>query len=155
MPSLVLTSQPGFTEVPDSAFDAGNAVTAAILKALNAAAKFAAVRDEEFRGYYKNGETVQLPVSLADGYAYSREELRYDWSIYGTGGAPSSPLNGTQTPPTHGANAGGGNLLSVNFNIDQATGLVSCDIAYYIQGGAQTNTHDGILMVTTFAKRQR
>jgi len=44
--------------------------------------KFAAVRTEEFWGYYKNGETVALPVSPADGYAYAREELRYVWSIF-------------------------------------------------------------------------
>jgi len=38
-------------------------------KALNAAAKSAGGADGGVWGYYKNGETVALPVSPADGYA--------------------------------------------------------------------------------------
>jgi hypothetical protein len=155
MATLILTSQPGFTEVPDSAFDATNPVTAANMKSINAAAKFAAVRTEEFQGYYKHGETVQLPVSLADGYAYAREELVYAWSVYWTGAPPGSALNGTPTPPSRGATGGSGMLLQMGFNIDPATGGIACDVSYYVPNGAQTDTHDGILLVTTHAKRQR
>ncbi len=151
MPTLVLTSQPGFTDVPDSSFDAGNPVTAANMKALNAAAKFAAVRNEEFWGYYKHGETVQLPVSPADWYAYAVEELLFIWAIFWTGAPPGSALNGTQTPPSRGATGGSGNLLQMGFSVDQATGLVTCDISYYVQGGAQADTNDGILLVMTHA----
>ena len=75
--SLSLGTQPGFTEIADSTFDAGNAASDSALKAVNAAAKFGVVRNEQFYGYYANGETVALPVSPADGYAYSRSELRY------------------------------------------------------------------------------
>jgi hypothetical protein len=155
MSTLILISQPGFTEVPDSAFDAGNVVTAANMKAVNAAAKFAAVRTEEFWGFYGHGESVQLPVSPADGYAYSREELFYSWSIYATSAPPGGGLNGTQTPPTPGANGGAGNLLGHGGYVDQATGAVSCWSSYYVQNGAQTNTTDGILLVITHAKRAR
>ncbi len=155
MPTLVLSSQPGFTEIPDSAFDAGNAVTAANMKAMNAAAKFAAVRTEEFYGYYKHGETVQLPVSPADGYAYAREELRYTWSIYHSAGAPGGALNGTPTPPSRGAPGGPGHLLVIAFDVNQLTGAVVCDVSYHKDGAAQTDTHDGILMIVTHAKRQR
>ena len=155
MSTLTLTSQPGFSEVPDSAFDAGNPATAANLKSLNAASKFAAVRDEEFWGFYKHGETVQLPYSPADGYAYAREELRYTWSVYWTGAAAGSPLEGTQEAPTRGATGGPGQLLQTGCYVDQATGLVTCDVSYYRDGGAQTDTNDGILMVVAHAKRQR
>jgi hypothetical protein len=154
MPTLILTSQPGFAEIPDSSFDAGNPLTAANMKALNAAAKFAAVRGEEFWGYYQDGEVVVLPVSLADGYAYAREELLYTFSIYHTGSGPGS-LNGVQTPPSRGAGTGAGNLLGFGFDVDQATGLVSCNVSYYVQNGAQTYTKDGILLVHTLAKRAR
>ncbi len=153
--TLILTSQPGFTEIPDSVFDAGNPVTAANMKAMNAATKFAAVRTEEFWGYYKHGETVQLPISPADGYEYAIEELRFTWSIFWTGAPPSSELNGTQETPSRGATGGAGNLLQMGFHIDQATGAVTCDVSYYIANGAQVDTNDGILLVTTHAKRQR
>ena len=153
--TLTLTSQPGFTEVPDSAFDAGSAVTAANMKAMNAAAKFAAVRTEEFYGFYKHGEVVGLPISPADGYEYEREELRYTWSLYWSGAPPGTALNGTQEPPSRGANSGAGNLLSMGFHVDQATGAVTCDVLYYVANGSQASTTDGILMVTTHAKRQR
>lgn len=155
MPTLVLGTQPGFAEVPDSAFDAGNPASAANLKAVNAEAKFAAVRTEEFWGYYKHGETVQLPISPADGYQYAREELRYTWSIWWTGAAPGSALNGTQITPSRGATGGPGHLLQMGFSIDQATGVLTCDVSYHKDGGSQTDTHDGILMVITHAKRQR
>lgn len=155
MATLILSSQPGFSEVPDSAFDAGNPATAANMKSLNAAAKFAAVRAEEFWGFYKHGETVVLPISAADGYAYAREELRYTWSIYWTGSAPGTPLAGTQVVPTRGATGGPGHLLQMGFIVDQATGLVTCTVSYHKDGGAQTDTTDGILVVVTHGKRQR
>jgi hypothetical protein len=155
MPSLVLGVQPGFTELADSTFDAGNGATAATLKSLNASVKFAAVRTEEFWGYYKNGETVVLPVSPADGYQYSRSELRYVWSVFWTGAAPSSDLLGTQTAPSRGATTGAGNLLALGFNIVQSSGAVTCNVSYYKSGGSQTDTNDGILLVTTIAKRAR
>ena len=85
--SLTLTAQPGFTELPDNDFDAGAPASDSNMKALNAAAKFGVVRNEQFYGYYANGETVVLPVSPADGYAYSRQELLYSWSVYWTGSA--------------------------------------------------------------------
>lgn len=153
--SLTLTAQPGFSEIADSAFDAGNPATAANMKALNADAKFAAVRTEEFWGYYKHGETVQVPTSPADGYAYSQAELRYTWSVFWTGAPPGSALNGTQVTPSRGATGGSGHLLQMGFFVDQATGLVSCDVSYHKDGGSQTDTHDGILVVTTLAKRSR
>jgi hypothetical protein len=155
VPTLTLASQPGFSEVPDSAFDAGNAASAANLKSLNAAAKFAAVRTEEFWGFYKNGEIVQLPVSPADGYTYSREELRYTWSVFWTGAPPSGALNGTQSTPTRGATSGSGQILQMGFLVDQSSGAVSCDVDYYVHEGSQNNSNDGILLVTTHAKRSR
>jgi hypothetical protein len=155
MPSLILTSQPGFTEVPDSAFDAGNPVTAADMKAMNAAAKFAAVRNEQFWGFYKNGETVQLPVSPADGYTYAREELLYTWAIFWTGAPPGAALNGTHETPSRGATGGAGQLLQMGFIVDQTTGVVTCDVSYYPTNGSQGDTNDGILLVITHAQRQR
>jgi len=154
--TLTLTSQPGFSEVPSSALDAGLPLTAANLKAINSNANFAAVRNEQTWGFYKHGETVILPVSPADGYEYVREELRYEITeIYWTGAPPGTDLLGTQSLPSRGATSGPGHLLQMGFHVDQATGLVTCDVHYHQEGGAQTNTQDGILVITTLAQRQR
>jgi hypothetical protein len=150
--SLTLGTQPGFTEVGDSIFNVGNPVSDSALKALNAAAKFAVVRNEQFFGYYKDGETVALPTSPADGYAYQRSELRYSWSRYWSGSAGSA-CAGTQTPPTRGVTTGQGMLVQFGDSIDQATGLVGCVTSYYKT--SQTDTSDGILLVITHAQRSR
>jgi hypothetical protein len=150
--SLTLSGQPGFTELADSTFDAGNALTASNMKSLNADAKFAAVRNEQFWGYYKDGETVVLPVSPADGYIYSNAELVFTWSVYWSGSATGA-LNGTQTTPSRGATGGGGTLLQSGYLVDQTTGVVACNASYF--SGAQHDTNDGILLVMTHAQRSR
>jgi len=43
----------------------------------------------------------------------------------------------------------------MGFDVSQATGLVQCEVDYYVQNGAQTNTNDGILLVMVSAKRSR
>ena len=150
--SLSLTSQPGFTELPDATFDDGNPATSAVFKALNADAKFGAVRNEQFWGYYGNGETVVLPVSPVDGYQYTRAELIYTFSWYWSGGSPGS-LNGTQVAPTRGSTSGQGTMLQFGADINNATGLVSTKVSYYKSN--QMDTTDGILKVTVHAQRNR
>jgi len=122
------------------------------MKQLNADAKFAAVRCEQFWGYYKNGETVALPISAADGYAYSRPELLYSHSWYWTGAA-TGPCNGTQTPPPRGATSGQGTLLQLGADVNQLTGAVSTNVSYY--KSSESDTNDGILLVVILAQRLR
>ena len=155
MSSLLLTAQPGFTEIADTTFDDGNPITSATMKALNAAVKFDAVRNEQFWGFYKDGDTVALPVSPADGYTYERSELTYDWSVVSTGGPGAGTYAGTQTLPAAGVNGGAGQLLFMLAMVDQGTGAVSITVAYYVTNGAQTTTHDGVLMVRVHAQRLR
>jgi hypothetical protein len=151
--SVSLSAQPGFSDIPDSTWDGGSALSSAGLKALNADAKFATVRNEQFWGYYKHGETVATPVSPADGYVYSRVELLYMWSVYWTGSPPASPVNGTQVPPTRGATGAGGTFLQSGAVVDQATGAVACTTSYF--DGTQHDTNDGIVLVMIFAQRSR
>jgi hypothetical protein len=150
--SLSLSSIPGFTEILDTAFAAGSAVSDAVMKALSAVAKFAVVRNEQFYGYYKNGEIVALPVSPADGYPYSRAELRYTWSWYWTGSG-GADCNGATNPPTKGSTTGEGLMLQSGANVDQLTGLVSTTVSYYKT--AQQDKADGILLVMVHAQRAR
>ncbi len=150
--SLTLSSIPGFTELPDSDFNAGATASDTNLKALNAAAKFGVVRNEQFWGFYKNGDNVALPTSPADGYVYARSELLYIVHVYNTG-AYAGTLNGTQTPPTSIASTGAGELIQFGCDVDNSTGNVSCFAAYYKT--SQTNTNDGVVKVTVLAQRQR
>ena len=150
--SLSLAAVPGFTELPDSDFNAGATASDANMKALNAAAKFGVVRGEQFWGYYRHGETVELPTSAADGYVYARSELYYIAIPYWSGSATAA-LNGTQSPPARGATTGPGTLLQFGYDVNQANGNVTCLASYYKT--SQTDTNDGILMVMTLALRQR
>lgn len=150
--SLTLSAQPGFTEVPDTTFAAGNAASSSAMTALNDDAKFATVRNEQFFGYYRNGETVALPVSPADGYQYAMSELRFSHSWYWTGSA-TGPCNGTQTPPPRGATSGSGLVLQLGADVNQATGLVTTLVSYYKSN--EDDSTDGILMVITHAQRNR
>jgi hypothetical protein len=106
---------------------------------------------ERFWGYYKHGERVMLPVSPADGYRYARAELSYAWSLYSSAPPPAGGLNGTHAAPVPGANTGSGTLLGIQEDVNQTTGLVACISSYY--SGVQTNTNDGVLMVSTYAQR--
>jgi hypothetical protein len=150
--SLTLLTIPGFTEIPDTAFNAGGVASDTVMKELNAAAKFATVRNEFFVGFYRIGETVQIPTSPADGYVYSRSELIYIGMPYYSAGSTSA-LNGTTVPPAKGSTSGPGTLLEFGWYIDQATGAVSGGVDYF-GGGTQTNTTDGIVFVLTIAQRQ-
>lgn len=152
MSSLTLTSAPTFTEVADDELDPGFVLTQAVMQAINEAVNWAAVSVEDFWGYYKDGEAVVLPVSPADGYTYSREELVYTWEIYDTRPATGA-LNGTQSAPSTGAASGAGSILQMGFNVDQTTGDVTCKVDYYQQSAAETDTNDGILLVHTLARR--
>ena len=150
--SLTLSTQPGFAEIPDSTFAAGNAASSSAMTALNENAKFAAVRNEQFYGYYANGETVVLPVSPADGYAYSRGELRYSFSWYWSGSATGA-CAGTETAPPRGATSGSGQVLQFGANVDQGTGAVTTNVSYW--KSSEQDTNDGILLVITHAQRSR
>ena len=150
--SLTLLVAPGFTEVPDANFASGATASDADLKALNADAKFAEVRNEQFWGFYKNGDTVALPVSAADGYHYTRSELLYSYSWWWTGSCPSV-CGGTQVAPTKGATSGNGTLLQMWADINQATGVVTTQASYF--KSSQTDTGDGVLLVIVHALRVR
>lgn len=152
---LTLQSEPGFTEILDSWLATGKPLTSAVLKALNSAIKFAAVRTEVFFGYYAVGDTVAIPTSLIDGYNYSREECRYVWSVYWTAAPGPGFVSGTLTEPPLGATSAAGQLLQYGYNIDQSSGLITGQVSYYTTGKAQVDTTDGMLMVHTIAKRLR
>jgi hypothetical protein len=159
MAQLTFSQQPGAVDLADATFDQDKPVTDVALKQLNQNAKFGMVRVEFFQGYYKNGETVALPVSPVDGYAYSRAELRYVWSVYSTRPA-SGATNGAANPPALGTEqiSGGGvegvDVFTAYVEHKNATnpGRVHCEIIMG-DGTNQTITSYGVLYVTTVAER--
>jgi len=153
MSELLLTSQPGFTELLASSLVTGTPLTSTLLKAINDNARFACVRTETFYGYYLVGESVLLPTSPADGYEYSAQECRFLWSLYWSGSG-QGPLVGVTYLPTRGVTSQPGWVLQMGFTIDQNTGLISGGVSYWT-GSQQLDTTDGILMVVTIAKRAR
>jgi len=138
---LTLSALPGLVDVPDSALNYGGVLLDSLLAKISQNAKFGCVRPEFFYGDFLDGDTVPQYVSPADGYVYSPQEQMYVWALrFGydvNSGKPSAK----------------GQLLLESTEVDQATGQVSILKAYYVQGGAQTNTHDGILAVWTIGIR--
>lgn len=168
--NLTLTKPSTFSQVAQSTLVTGGALSAASIQGINENAKFAAVRNEEFYGFYSNGTTVVLPVSPADGYQYARDELSYEASLYWSGGTSKLPWNATggntgpavivagqTTPPFRGATSGSGQVIDVAYSVNQATGVVTTAVTYAKDGTLSnlTVTTDGILYVVTIARRLR
>jgi len=68
------------------------------------------------------------------------------WSIFWTGGAPATALNGTHDTPV-GRDGWAGICCRWGFR-GAGYRRVACDVSYHKDGGAQSDTHDGILLVT-------
>jgi len=132
----------GWYDIPDAIWAAGNIVQEDHLVALNSLIRYAAVGDEYFAASpQKDAATVTLPQSADDGYAYTRSESLYGFAMQ----ASPNPATGT--------NGGGGDLLFFDNFIDQDTGLVSSAVNYYIQGGAETASRDGLLAALMCCRR--
>jgi hypothetical protein len=158
MAQMTFATTPGFVDLPDSALEADQPLTDYDLTKINNNAKFAAVRPEIFYGWYKNGETVTIPVSPVDGYIYARQELEYEVGAW-CSRAPASGAgtNGALAKPARAnVNAGPGSLFLMDFWVEEkneaSPGLVHCDVHYW-DGGTETPTSDGFMKVRTIATR--
>lgn len=138
-----LAEPPGFTDVPDSLLAANQGCTGFIMSAIKDNASFGSVVPEPFYTTQVDGDTVALPQSQTDGYQYSREELIYMWDMVNT------TNQGNGLPSANGA------VLWYEQFVEPDTGKCHSTVAYYVDGGAQTNTSDGVLGVWTFGIRGR
>lgn len=132
---------PGLMDLPDSLLAAGQVAAGWALAKVLSNAKFGAVATEVFYGEYRDGDEVPLPVSTVDGYQYAASEILFGWALRYTAN------------PDSGSNSGRGELLFQSAAVDSATRKVSITVAYYQQGGAETDTNDGLLGVWTFGIR--
>lgn len=132
----------GFFDIPDSAWTAGNVATEDLLVALNSMVRFAATCDEYFATPHQaNGDTIALPQSADDGYAYSRSECLY-----------AAAMNYSPDVNT-GVNGGNGDILYTYDYVEQDTGVVSSSVNYYVQGGQDSNAKDGATVAIICCRR--
>ena len=135
---VALSGTVSFSDLDSSKFAGGKKTLEPDTLVLNRNAKFATVRPEFFVTTRTHGQTVALPTSPLDGYAYARAELRYFYIRQDTG-APSVI----------------GSLLTLHGFIRQDTGVVTLNTFYLKSGSSptQTNTNNGIYRVITVAVR--
>jgi hypothetical protein len=142
---LTLSAPPGFNDLSDSQLAANSPALGIQMAKVYENSVFSMVRTEVFSGIYANGDTVSLPVSPIDGYAYSRNELLYFWTIRNSTDPSSLWISAKDS------------LFYCAWDVDQATGQVFCD-EWYRRSGTHadvTHTNDGKLQVWTVAQRQR
>ncbi len=114
-----------------------------------------------FLGYFVHGGDVSVAsvpanyISPLDSYIYVQAEVvNYSWNFTSSRLPSGGFVNGQLTRPTSLApGTGGGNILWWDSDVDPATNLVSLEVGYYVQGGAETDTNDGIVKVYANMKR--
>jgi hypothetical protein len=156
MAQLTWSTVPGAVDLPDSSLAADQPLTDYSLTKISNNAKFAAVRPETFYGWYRNGETVQLPVSPVDGYHYTRAELEYEIAAW-CSRSPSGATNGALAKPARGdVNDAPGVLYLMDFWVEEKNeanpGLVHCEVHYW-NSGTEVTTNGGCVKVRTIATR--
>ena len=154
MSQLLMNAVPGFADLDEANVAADEVLTDDSLVKISQNAKFSALRCERFfMGFYKNGDTVGLPVSPVDGYAYTQDEVLYDWMVYSTRAPAAGFVSGQADPPAISSTQPANSYWEL-YDIDDTTGIVNCTVSYYRQGGAETISHDGILKVYATGQRQ-
>jgi hypothetical protein len=141
---LLLNSQPGYSDQPDSALAEQKFSLGLALAKIASNAAFGMVRMEFFKGIYVAGDTVPLPISEVDGYVYEQDEVNYTWGIYSSANSQTGWITGPDS------------LWYAAWNVDQNTGVVSSEEWYRKSGGLGHGvSNDGFLYVVTVAVRQR
>jgi hypothetical protein len=142
---LTIQTPGGFFDVADSVLASGQPAFAIDLAKIYSNSVLGMVRPEVFPGVYKNGDTVALPKSSIDGYAYSRDELIYFWTVRNS------------TDPETLWITGDDSLQYGGWLVEQSTGIVHCDETYRRSGKHAdiTHTNDGKLEVWTVGQRSQ
>lgn len=132
-----------YTDVADAGLVTDGPLTQAIIQGLNTNSKFSAINSEViYMGEFVNGNTVPVAVSPADGYAYTRSQMKLQHSWRWT------TLNSTFTQPDRNL----GQLGPIRASIDQSTGVVSVSVDYVVDEISTQNTH-GRIAVFAFCSR--
>ena len=140
MSQLTLNAIPGFFDIQDSAIAGNQPLTDDSIQKISHNAKFGAVRCELiYMGFYASGNTVPVPVSPVDGYAYSQAEVSYI-PVFASSRQPAAGFvpGQAQFPSLAQSDLGSGNLVMVPYilDINDTTGVVACQV-YFSGNGAQ------------------
>src|SRR5690348_2138455 len=153
MSQLTFASIPGFFDIADTVIAAGQPLTDDAIQKISDNAKAAAVRNERiYMGFYKHGDTIGLPTSPVDGYAYQRAEVQYDWVRYSSRAPGGGFVSGQAAAPTPSSSQPAAIYDLGAWDIDDSTGLVSLHTSYW-NGSTETSTHDGIVKVYAVCQR--
>lgn len=154
MSQLLFASVPAFNDLADATVAANKCITDQAIQRISNNAKWGAVRCEQvFMGFYKHGDTIPLPVSPVDGYAYSNsgspKEVVFLFELYSTRAPAASFQSGQSTSPAI-SNSQSGNIYWFTNDIS-TTGVVAISIGY--TAASNTATHDGIVKVWALCQR--
>lgn len=138
-----LANVAGFLDIPDSLIAAGSVINSLSLAGIQSNADFAACCFEMFYQELQDGDSVAKVQSAVDGYVYQSSELLYAHEIR------------TTVDPVSGLPAAPGGLLWANWHVNQTTGKLRIQESYYVQGGAQGNTNQGVQAVWIIGQRGR
>jgi len=155
MSQLLLSAIPGFVDLPDASISANQPLTDYSIIKISQNAKFAAVRPELiYMGFYTNGNTVPVPASPVDGYQYSYPECIFI-PIFAASRAPGPGFEPGQIafPSLSSSNGGAGQIFRWIVDINDANGIVTTVVSYYVGSGAETPTNDGTVKVYCLATR--
>lgn len=144
---------PSFTDLSDQLVRGGSFPTQTNIRALNDNAKYSAVRLEVFdKGYYGDGDTVALPVSPVDSYAYSRKECLYLVTLASSRHPLAGYTPGQLTFPTlASSDLGTGIMIASPFKmrVEGSSGLVTVQMYFWDTGAVG----QGTVHVYCFAQR--
>jgi len=120
-----------------------------------------------FLGFYRDGGYVGVLgnelrfKSPIDKYQYEQKQVFYIWSLFWS--RQPAALNDDGSPFVDGqltipaipvSNSGPGEILFLNFVVNQNDGSVTCQVTYRLEAsGVATDTNDGVLAI--FAQCQR
>jgi len=127
MSQLTFSNIPGFFDIPDATIAGGQPLTDDAMAKISHNAKFGAVRVEPiYMGYYRDSDIVPVPVSLVDGYVYTRIECLFFLILASTRSPAAGFVPGQALFPTLANN-------------DVYTGtLVAAPYQLFIQGSTGT-----------------
>jgi hypothetical protein len=156
MSQLTWSAINGFFDLADTVLDPDQPVTDDLMKKISHNAKAGAVRAEIiYMGFYKDGNTVGVPSSPVDGYAYVRSEITYIWAEYSNRVPAGGFTPGQATPPAlSSSNGGAGYIQHKSYDVHDENGDVDLNIEYHVQDGGSTMTKDGTIKVWAICQRQ-
>jgi Putative peptidoglycan binding domain len=92
-------------------------------------------------------------VSPIDNYAYKQSEIRYEYYLHSTRAPDTRTVQGQRNPPDNAAQPERSKLLSMLWNVSDATGEVFLNTSYRGDDGLEVKTNDGCVKIYAVGQR--